>query len=135
MENVDSCASNAAINCTVVCLAVKPVGEPDAVVPHVRFVGRLSWRGIADGDARESSLTPSPGEERDACVDCAIFIVQAYYHAMTKRKSIWRQVGGWLEIPPDGAGAHFIEGIGLDLLERRQPATSGNAWARKVWAM
>src|SRR5262252_7580823 len=25
------------IECTVVCLAMKPVGEPDAVAPHVRF--------------------------------------------------------------------------------------------------
>ena len=37
MENVASYASNACHEGTVVCLAVKPVGEPDAVAPHVRF--------------------------------------------------------------------------------------------------
>src|SRR6516225_7693074 len=37
MENLVCCVSNAWPNCPAVCLAVKPVGEPDAGDRHVRF--------------------------------------------------------------------------------------------------
>src|SRR5215471_5253739 len=37
MENSVCCVSNACPNCPVVCLTVKPVGEPDAGDRHVRF--------------------------------------------------------------------------------------------------
>ena len=37
MENVVCCVSNACPNGTAVCLTVKPVGEPDALIGHVRF--------------------------------------------------------------------------------------------------
>jgi len=37
MDNTVCCVSNAYPNGPAVCLTVKPVGEPDALIGHVRF--------------------------------------------------------------------------------------------------
>ena len=37
MDNTVCCVSNADPNGPAVCLTVKPVGEPDALIGHVRF--------------------------------------------------------------------------------------------------
>jgi hypothetical protein len=37
LENAACCVSNACLSRPAVCLTVKPVGEPDALIGHVRF--------------------------------------------------------------------------------------------------
>ncbi len=56
-----------ALNCAAVCPTMKPVGEPDAVVPHVRFDERGGktepWRGLRNrqiAKAVGNSYSPSP---------------------------------------------------------------------------
>ena len=55
-----------AAHCGAVCLAMKPVGEPDAVAPHVRF----DERGWETGCCRKARITAPILDSTDSAAAC-----------------------------------------------------------------